>query len=151
MTVAPPAPADRGQISWGWCVVGWAAGEVLLLVLSNAALGAANAAFGPAGFQAVDGGIVGVSTFLAVLVGGYIAARRAGRFGLYQGVVVGIGFIILGAVFQFAQEAGTVHSSLASGTHVLVDLGPMSMGNLITGDLLALVGGSIGGLLARRD
>lgn len=131
--------------------MGWVAGELLLLVLSNVALGAANAAFGPAGFQAVDGGVVGVSTFLAVLVGGFIAARLAGRFGLYQGVIVGIGFIIVGAVFQFAQEAGTVQSSLASGTHVLVDLGPMSMGNLITGDLLALVGGSIGGLLARRD
>jgi hypothetical protein len=32
----------------------------------------------------------------------------------------------------------------------LVDLGPMSMGNLISGDMLALVGGSIGGLVARR-
>ncbi|MDQ6855539.1 MAG: hypothetical protein M3Z57_00515 [Candidatus Dormibacteraeota bacterium] len=142
--------AEPGQVSWGWCLVGLVAGEILLFVLSNVALGIANAAFGTAGFKTVDGGVVGVSTFLAVFFGGYLAARLAGRFGLYQGVVVGIGFIIVGAVFQFAQEAQIVHSSLASGTHTLVDLGPMSMGNLITGDMLALVGGSIGGLFSRR-
>lgn len=141
---------ERGQISWRSCVVGLVAGELALFVLSNVGLGVANAAFGSAGFQSADGGIVGVSTFLAVLLGGYVAARLAGRFGLYQGVVVGAGFIAIGAFFQFAQEASIVHSSLASGTHTLVDLGPMSMGNLISGDMLALVGGSIGGLLARR-
>jgi hypothetical protein len=156
---APAAPprqavsatqAERGQVSWRSCVVGLIAGEVTLFVLSNLGLGVANAAFGNAGFQTADGGIVGVSTFLAVLLGGYVAARLAGRFGLYQGVVVGAGFIVVGALFQFAQEASIVHSSLASGTHTLVDLGPMSMGNLLTGDMLALVGGSIGGLLSRR-
>lgn len=143
--------AERGQIAWGRCIVGLIAGEALLFVLSNVALGVANAAFGPAGFQSADGGIVGVSTFLAVISGGYLAARLAGRFGLYQGVVVGIGFIIVGALFQFGEEASIVHSSLAKGTHTLVDLGPMSMGGLITGDMLALVGGSIGGLLSRRS
>jgi hypothetical protein len=142
--------AERGQVSWRSCVVGLVAGEVTLFVLSNVGLGVANAAFGNAGFQSADGGIVGVSTFLAVLLGGFVAARLAGRFGLYQGVVVGAGFIAVGALFQFAQEASIVHSSLASGTHTLVDLGPMSMGNLISGDMLALVGGSIGGLLSRR-
>ncbi len=142
--------AERGQVSWGWCLVGLFAGEILLFVLSNVALGLANAAFGNSGFKTVDGGVVGVSTFLAVFFGGYLAARLAGRFGLYQGVVVGIGFIIVGAIFQFAQEAQIVHSSLASGTHTLVDLGPMSMGNLITGDMLALVGGSLGGLFSRK-
>jgi len=142
--------AERGQISWRSCVVGLIAGELALFALSNVGLGVANAAFGNAGFQTADGGIVGVSTFLAVLLGGYVAARLAGRFGLYQGVVVGAGFIAVGAFFQFAQEASIVHSSLASGTHTLLDLGPMSMGNLISGDMLALVGGSIGGLLSRR-
>jgi hypothetical protein len=147
---AAAVDAERGQISWRSCALGLAAGELLLFVLSNVGLGVANAAFGSAGFQSADGGIVGVSTFLAVLFGGYLAARLAGRFGLYQGVVVGAGFIAVGAIFQFAQEAQIVHSSLASGTHTLVDLGPMSMGNLISGDMLALVGGSIGGLLSRR-
>jgi hypothetical protein len=147
---AAAVDAERGQISWRSCAVGLAAGELLLFVLSNVGLGVANAAFGSAGFQSADGGIVGVSTFLAVLLGGYLAARLAGRFGLYQGVVVGAGFIAVGAIFQLGQEAQIVHSSLASGTHTLVDLGPMSMGNLISGDMLALVGGSIGGLLSRR-
>lgn len=141
---------ERGQVSWRSCAVGLLAGEILLFLLSNVGLGVANAAFGPAGFRSADGGIVGVSTFLAVLFGGLLAARLAGRFGLYQGVVVGAGFIAVGAIFQFAQEAQIVHSSLASGTHTLVDLGPMSMGNLISGDMLALVGASLGGLLARR-
>lgn len=152
---AAPAPAaaaaaERGQVSWRSCALGLIAGEVVLFVLSNVGLGLANAAFGSAGFHSADGGIVGVSTFLAVLFGGFLAARLAGRFGLYQGVVVGAGFIAVGAVFQLGQEAQIVHSSLASGTHTLVDLGPMSMGNLISGDMLALVGGSIGGLLSRR-
>jgi hypothetical protein len=147
---ADAAATDRGQVSWRSCAVGLLAGEVLLFVLSNVGLGVANAAFGNSGFQKADGGVVGVSTLLAVLFGGFLAARLAGRFGLYQGVVVGAGFIAVGAVFQFAQEAQIVHSSLASGTHTLVDLGPMSMGNLISGDMLALVGGSIGGLLSKR-
>ncbi len=147
---AVAAEAERGQVSWRSCLVGLVAGEILLFVLSNVALGVTNAAFGSAGFQNADGGIVGVSTFLAVFFGGFLAARLAGRFGLYQGVVVGAGFIAVGAIFQFAQEAQIVHSSLASGTHTLVDLGPMSMGNLISGDMLALVGGSLGGLFSRR-
>ncbi len=141
---------ERGQISWRSCAVGLLVGEIILFLLSNVGLGIANAAFGPAGFRSADGGIVGVATFLAVLVGGLLAARLAGRFGLYQGVVVGAGFIAVGAIFQFAQEAQVVHSSLASGTHTLVDLGPMSMGNLISGDMLALVGASVGGLLSRQ-
>lgn len=147
---AAAVEAERGQVSWRSCLVGLVAGELLLFVLSNLALGVTNAAFGSAGFKNADGGIVGVSTFLAVFFGGFLAARLAGRFGLYQGVVVGAGFIAVGAIFQFAQEAQIVHSSLASGTHTLVDLGPMSMGNLISGDMLALVGGSIGGLFSRR-
>ncbi|HSP65615.1 MAG TPA: YrzE family protein [Candidatus Deferrimicrobium sp.] len=147
---AAAVEAERGQVSWRSCLVGVLAGEVMLFVLSNVALGLANAAFGNSGFKTVDGGVVGVSTFLAVFFGGFLAARLAGRFGLYQGVVVGAGFIAVGAIFQFAQEAQIVHSSLASGTHTLVDLGPMSMGNLISGDMLALVGGSLGGLFSRR-
>lgn len=144
------ALSEGGQIAWLQCLLGLLVGELALFVISNAALGVANAAFGNSGFQTADGGIVGVSTFLAVILGGYLAARWAGRFGLYQGVVVGIGFIVVGAMFQFGQEAQIVHSSLATGTHTLVDLGPMSMGNLISGDMLALVGGSIGGLLSRK-
>ena len=149
---APVAPADAPvgrSISWLHCVIGMVAGEALLLVLSNVALAISNAAFGASG-DAADGGIVGISTLLAVIFGGYLAGRLAGRFELYQGIVVAIGFIAVGAVFQFLQEASIVHTALGSGSHYLVDLGPMSMGNLISGDFLALFGGSVGGLFAAR-
>lgn len=148
---APGASDAGGTISWRHCLIGLLAGEALLLVLTNVARWIANAAFGPDAFSGgVDGGVVGVSTLLAVLFGGYLAARLAGRFGMYQGLVVGAGFILIGASFEFAQEAQVVHQSLQSGTHTLVDLGPMNMGGLISGDLLALFAGSVGGLLSRK-
>ncbi|MBV8196308.1 MAG: hypothetical protein JOY80_12380 [Candidatus Dormibacteraeota bacterium] len=143
-------PTSRRTIAWGWCFVGLIAGEAILLLISNLGEALANRFFGtvPTG---VDGGIIGVSTLLAVIAGAYIAARKAGRFGLYQGCVVAIGFIAWGAAFQFFAEAGTVASSLSSGSHQLVDLGPMNLGNVFTGDLLALFGGSVGGLLSGKN
>ena len=143
-------PAAKRTIAWGWCAVGLIAGEAILLLLSNLGNLVANKAFGPNGAQTADGGIVGVSTLLAVILGAYLAARKAGRFGLYQGIVVAIGFIAWGAAYQFFAEAGTVASSLSSGSHTLVDLGPMNLGNVFSGDLLALFGGSVGGLFAAR-
>jgi hypothetical protein len=156
---APPAPAGRpqgaenasqGMISWRHCLVGLVAGELLLLILSDGGSAIANALWGTNSSNRIDGGIVGMATFLGVLVGAFIAARLAGRFELYQGTVVAIGFIVVGALFEFGQEASTVHQSVTSGTHRLLDLGPMNLGGLVSGDLLALVGGSIGALLARR-
>jgi len=147
---APVAVAGQRTISWRHCVIGLVAGEAVLLLLSNLGNLAANAAFGPTGGQGWDGGIVGMSTLIAVMFGGWLAARLAGRFGLYQGIVVAIGFIAWGAIFQFLQEAQIVASSISAGGHRLVDLGPMDMGSLITGDLLALFGGSVGGLLSGK-
>lgn len=152
--VVRPAVVDadetRRAISWRHCALGLLAGEALLLIVSNVALGLTNAAFGSAGLNAADGGIVGITTLLAVILGGWLAARLAGRYELYQGVVVGIGFIVVGALFQFLQEAQITHTALASGSHYLVDLGPMSIGGVVTGDMLALFGGSVGGLFAAR-
>lgn len=154
-----PARAERAEpedgrvgasISWRHCFVGLAVGELLLFLLSDGGLALANVAFGPSGRDKLDGGIVGMATFMAVLVGAYLAARLARRTELYQGTVVAIGFIIIGAMFQFGQEASAVHTSVTSGNHTLIDLGPMNLGNVFSGDLLALVSGSIGGLLARR-
>ena len=151
---AQPAPEGQATgirtIAWGWCVAGLIAGEFVLLLLSNLGNLVANKAFGPNGAATADGGIVGVSTLIAVILGGYIAARKANRFGLYQGIVVAIGFIVWGAAYQFFTEATTVASSLHSGTHTLVDLGPMNLGNVFSGDLLALFGGSVGGLLSGK-
>jgi len=143
-------PAARHTIAWGWCVVGLLAGEALLLLLSNVGDLVANKAFGANGAQTADGGIVGVSTLVAVIAGGYLAARKAARFGLYQGIVVAIGFIAWGAAYQFFVEAQIVASSISAGGHTLVDLGPMDMGSVVSGDLLALFGGSVGGLLSGR-
>ncbi|MBV9100910.1 MAG: hypothetical protein JO198_07695 [Candidatus Dormibacteraeota bacterium] len=137
-------------ISWRHCALGLVVGEAVLLLVANLGSLAANAAFGPSGAQHADGGIVGVSTLLAVILGGWLAARTAGRFGLYQGIVVAIGFIVWGAIFQFLQEAQVVAGSISAGGHTLVDLGAMDMGSLITGDLLALFGGSVGGLLSGK-
>jgi hypothetical protein len=135
-------------ISWRHCLIGVVAGEVALLVISNVGLIATNAAFG--GTSNIDGGVVGVSTLLAVIFGGWLAATLAGRFGLYQGIVVAIGFIAVGAVYTFFQESSTIASSLATNSHHLIDLGPMDLGNLFSGDLLALFGGSVGGLLSGK-
>jgi hypothetical protein len=145
---APGVDDGTRHISWRHCFVGWLVGEALLLLIANGGLDLANAAFG--GTESADGGIVGVSSFVAVIVGGFVAARLAGQWGMYQGVVVAIGFIATGALFQFAVEASLVHTALTTGSHHLVDLGPMRIDNVVSGDLLALFGGSVGGLLARR-
>jgi hypothetical protein len=144
-----PGASDAGNhIAWRACLAGLVLGELVLLVLTNGGLDLASAVFGPT--ERLDGGIVGVGSFLAVILGGFAAARLAGRWGLYQGTVVGIGFILVSVIVQFAQEASIVHASLSSGAHHIVDLGPMRMDNVISGDLLALFGGSFGGWMARR-
>jgi hypothetical protein len=145
---APAATYSGHTISWRHCLLGLFVGEVALLVLSNVALIATNAAFGPSG--SIDGGVVGVATLLAVILGGWLAAKLAGRAGLYQGIVVAIGFIAVGAVYTFFQESSIIASSLSTNSHHLIDLGPMDLGNLFSGDLLALFGGSVGGLLSGK-
>jgi len=146
---SPPVAASTGHvISWRHCLLGLFVGELALLVLSNGGLAASNAAFGST--TTIDGGIVGVSTLLAVILGGFVAARMAGRAGLYQGIVVAIGFIAVGALYEFLHESSIIAASLSAGGHHLVDLGPMDMGNVFSGDLLALFGGSVGGLLSGK-
>jgi len=151
---APPRhedePGQRGTISWRHCLIGLVVGELLLLILSDGGLALANLAFGSTTGNNVDGGIVGVASFLSVLFGGFLAARLARRWELYQGFAVAVGFIMIAWAYQFGQEASVVHGSLQSGTHTLLDLGPMNMGGLISGDFIALLGGSLGGVLARR-
>ena len=148
MVGAPGATGGERHISWRHCLIGLVIGELVLLLVSNGGLALANVAFGST--DRIDGGITGMGTFVAVILGGFVAARLAGRWGVYQGTVVGIGFIAVGALYQFGLEASIVHGSLSSGSHRLVDLGPMDMGGVFSGDLLALFGGSVGGWLARR-
>ena len=152
---AQPARADRAEshqwtISWRHCLIGLVVGEAILFVLSNAAVDLTDLWFGTAGVNNVDGGVTGVSSFVAVIAGAFLAARLARRWELYQGIVVAIGFIAVANVFTFLEEANLVSSALASGSHSLVDLGPMDMGSLISGAVLALFGGSVGGMMGRR-
>jgi hypothetical protein len=147
-TPTPAAVYTGHMISWRHCLLGLLVGEIALLVISNAGLIATNAAFGATG--SIDGGVVGVSTLIAVIFGGWLAAKLAGRLGLYQGIVVAIGFIAVGAIYTFFQESSIIASSLATNSHHLIDLGPMNLGNLFSGDLLALFGGSVGGLLSGK-
>jgi len=60
------------------------------------------------------------------------------------------GFIAVGALFEFLKESSIIAASLATNSHHLVDLGPMDMGNVFSGDLLALFGGTVGGLLSGK-
>jgi hypothetical protein len=132
-------------------LIGILAGQVALLVVTNGGIDVANAFFGSTTTGQIDGGVVGMSTFLSVILGGFVAGRVASAGGLWQGTMVGIGFILIAIVFQFAQEASIVHDSLTSpGPRSLVDLGPMRIDEVFTGDLLALFGGGFGGWLARR-
>ena len=148
-----PAPGAMPPIRWRAVLAGLVVGQGLLLLLTNAGVDLANYFFGSTPSGALDGGVVGVSTLLAVIGGGFLAGRIAGSAGAWQGTIVGIGFIIVAVVFQFAQEASIVHSALSSagpGENYLVDLGPMHIDQVFMGDLLALFGGSVGGFLARR-
>ncbi len=141
------------KVSWKACLLGLVAGEVLLFVLVQGGILLTNRLFGTAGLaqtNGIDGGVVGAATLLAVIFGGYVAGRRVKRFWGYQGVVVGVGFILVGAVTQFVSEAWQLHVALANHTHTLINWGSMDMGNLFAGDFLALFGGGVGGWLAHR-
>ena len=140
--------AGERHISWRHCLIGWVVGEAVLLLLTNAVIILSNRLFGTS--DNLDGGIVGICSFLSVILGGYVAARLAGRYGIYQGIVVAIGFIVVYAAYQFALEASVVHASLTGGSRSLVDLGPMRVQDVFTGDLLALGGGTFGGWLGQR-
>jgi len=85
--------------------------------------------------------------FGALLLGGYVAGRRAGRIGVIQGVAVAVIFIVISASIKAWVE---IDLATRYGPQVL---GPMDMGGLILGDLVHLIGGCVGGWLAdtRRD
>jgi hypothetical protein len=80
--------------------------------------------------------------FFALLAGGYVAGRLAGRVGVMQGMAVAVLFILVAASIKAWWEI-----DLASrfGPNVL---GPMDMGGLILGDLVHLTGACLGGWLS---
>src|SRR5205807_9687046 len=78
---APGATGGERHISWRHCLIGLVIGELVLLLVSNGGLALANVAFGST--DRIDGGITGMGTFVAVILGGFVAARLAGRWGVY--------------------------------------------------------------------
>lgn len=150
--MAEQRQVDTGapRVQLGAVMLGLVVGQVLLVLLTNGGLIMSDRAFGPQ--DRLDGGVVGMATFIAVIAGGFTAARRAGSRGTWQGMMVGIGFIIVAILYSFADEVRIVHDSfqVTGGARNLVDLGPMRIDQVILGDLLALFGGTVGGFLARR-
>ena len=80
--------------------------------------------------------------FFALVGGGYVAGRLAGRVGVMQGVAVAILFILIAASWKAWVE---IELATKYGPHVL---GPMDMGGLVLGDLVHLTGACVGGWLA---
>lgn len=126
-------------------VLNWRAVGVGFLTAAALAvlLGALGSLFGLEG----NPGAAASLEFVALFVGGYVAARRAGRPGVIQGMALAIVFILISASIK-----AWVEIDLASrfGPGVL---GPMDMGGLILGDLVHLIGACSGGWLAdsQRD
>jgi hypothetical protein len=80
--------------------------------------------------------------FLCVAAGAYLAGQIAGRAGLMQGVAVAVAFIFVGVSYTSLVEMNLVSKY---GHQVLR---PMDSTSMILTDLLHLVAGSLGGLLA---
>jgi hypothetical protein len=121
------------MIRWPAVLLGFVVAAVLGVGLGSAARQ----------FGAVDNpGTLATLEFVALVGGGYVAGRLAGRVGVMQGMAVAVIFILVAASVKAWWEI-----DLASryGPHVL---GPMDMGGLILGDLVHLSGACLGGWLA---
>ena len=120
-------------IHWRAVLAGFALAAVLALGLGYAggSTGAAdNPGFGPA------------MQFMSLVAGAYCAGQIARRAGLMQGVAVAALFIFVGVSYTALFEMNLV----AKYGHQV--LRPMDSTSMILTDLLHLVAGSLGGLLA---
>jgi hypothetical protein len=121
------------QIRWRAVLLGFVAAALLAMLLGGLASRVG---------QVENPGMLASLEFLALLIGGYLAGRLSGQFGVMQGVAVAVLFILIAASAKAWWEI-----DLASryGPQVL---GPMDMGGLILGDLVHLTGACLGGWLA---
>jgi len=133
----PPAePVTERQkriISWRGVFFGFllAAGLALAMgFIGGWSRAADNPGYGPA------------MQFLCVAAGAYLAGQIAGRAGLMQGVAVAALFIFVGVSYTALVEMNLVSKY---GPNVLR---PMDSTSMILTDLLHLIAGSLGGLLA---
>ena len=123
-------------ISWRGVAAGFLAAAALAAILG--ALGSR------AGLEANPGAAASLE-LVALLAGGYVAGRVAGRVGVIQGLAVAVIFILIAASVKAWVE---IDLATRYGPHVL---GPMDMGGLILGDLVHLVGACAGGWLADTE
>ncbi|MFN0072010.1 MAG: hypothetical protein ACKVVP_11045 [Chloroflexota bacterium] len=133
---AIPVPGQHDRIiSWRGVSCGFllAAGLALILGLAGGWTHASdNPGYGPA------------MQFLSLAAGAYLAGQIAGRAGLMQGVAVAAVFIFVGVSYTALVEMNLVSKY---GHQVLR---PMDSTSMILTDLLHLIAGSLGGLLADR-
>lgn len=90
---------------------------------------------------------------VSVLVGGGIAARRAGAEGRVEsagvGAASGLVFAVLSLVLA-ALSTASLEFGAAGAEPLTVRLGPSLLGSFVLALLWGLVGGAVGGLLGRR-
>ncbi len=118
-----------GTLHWRAIALGFA------LALSLAVL------FARVGGEVVSGlGIV--TQFVAIFLGAFAAGRFAGRHGLVQGLAVAILFIIAQATLSAWADYEIVRRSGPDG------LESLDLGGIVVDDLVAMIAGVAGGLLA---
>ena len=84
---------------------------------------------------AADAGFLAWSTLVGAVctaLGGFVAARRAGRFHVQHGAVVGVVAVAVGVLFALTPSAGP----------------PAALWYQLTGVALSLAAGALGGLVA---
>jgi hypothetical protein len=115
---------------------------VMLGFLTAVALGLALGAVGARSGLENNLGAAASLEFIALLAGGYVAGRLAGRVGVIHGMAVAVIFILVSASIKAWVE---IDLATRYGPGVL---GPMDMGGLILGDLVHLIGACAGGWVA---
>ncbi len=126
-----PSPSVERRVDWRAVAIGFAA-----TALAQAALAVMLLAQHPD-----DGVLQMAGVFAAVVVGGFVAGKLAGRHGAWNGMLVAVVFILAGALSRSVAE-----QQLARLTG-----GPLHMGGVIFTDVVQLAGGTLGGWLARRN
>lgn len=115
---------------------------VLVGFLASAPLAAALGLLAATAGWREDSGVLASLLFAAMMVGGFVAGRQAGQFGMIQGVAVASIYILISAGIKAWVE---IDLATKYGPHVL---GPMDMAGMTLGDLVYLVGATAGGWFA---
>lgn len=130
---AESLPNPFARISWGGIIAGLALVIALQMLLTLLGLGIGLSTVRPATGEAPDAGAIGlggalwwvVTNWIALIAGGYVAARLAGSHHTEDGVLHGLvtwaaalilsGALLAGAVSQAVNAAGHAIGGIASG------------------------------------